>query len=383
LESAPGTGGPEGGLGRDEEDAMKNPTIPCLVLAMGVCAGLAGAQVAPPPPAEKPEQPEYRPAERPAARPAAQPAERPAPNQARRIDQLPTNIPYPKLAQVGADGRIIRLKELPDVLALRANPTVGPKSVDAIMPVIYGRRARFEMLVIDNLDLLWNLQDGAIETLNMNDLNELSRVAEMIKPLVGKTTLSEELLNRGILSRVQGGMNEHIVREYKQAISDEIQVQEGTDGMMEFMRFILRDSIQEAEIAYYGLLAELRVKAPALLAETGIEAPQLESLDENLSEDPDERDAQVAETDKALRAVGVDDAIKLLTAMREGRQNPNVSPTVVRIDVMHDRKSDQSDSSLGIKGLDGKPEMKTRAPDKGEPGADQPERPEQPDQPQD
>lgn len=334
---------------------MQSLKIPCLMLVVGLAGSVASGQVVPPPPAEEPKQPEYtpqptEPAE-PAARPAAQP--RPAVNAgaAKRLDTLPTNIPYPKLAQRGEDGKIMRLKDLPDVLALRANPTVGPKSVDAIMPVIFGRRARFEMLVIDNLDLLWNLKDGAIETLDMNDLNELSRVAEMIKPLVGKTTLSEELLNRGILTRVQGGMNEYIVREYKTAISEEIQAQEGVDGMMEFMRFILRDSIQEAEIAYYGLLAELRVKIPSQAEALGITGTELEAVGGDLADDGDERDAQIAEVDRALRTLGVDEAIRVLNAMREGRPNENVSPTVVRIDVMHDRKSDQSDGKLGFKAI--------------------------------
>lgn len=326
---------------------MKSLKFPCLMLVVGLAGSIASGQVVPPPPAEEPKQPEAvpQPAPVPVARPAAQPGANDGATTVRRGDTLPTNIPYPKLAQKGEDGKIVRLKDLPDVLALRANPTIGPKSVDAIMPVIYGRRARFEMLVIDNLDLLWNLKDGAIETLDMNDLNALSQVAEMIKPLVGKTTLSEELLNRGILTRVQGGMNEYIVREYKTAISEEIQAQEGIDGMMEFMRFILRDSIQEAEIAYYGLLAELKVKARPMLEELGIENTDLAALSGTL-EDGEERDAQIAEIDRALRKLGVDEAIRVLNAMRDARQNPNISPTVVRIDVMHDRKTDQTDSAL-------------------------------------
>lgn len=335
---------------------MRNQTVPFLALLIGLAGVPASAQVAPPPPAKEDKPAEYTPRstpQRPAARPA-EPQQRPQAEPSQRINSIPTNIPYPKLAQIGDDGRIIRLKELPDILALRANPTVGPKSVDAIMPVVYGRRARFEMLVIDNLDLLWELRDGAIDNVDMNNLSDLAELTEMIKPLVGRTTLSEELTNRGILSRMQGEMNEHIVREYKQAISEEIQAQQGVDGMMDFMRFILHDSIHEANNAYYAMMVELNVVAPALVEKLGLEGTELASLEqggggEDGEEDGNERDARVEATDKALRSLGVDRAIEVLNAMRDMRENPNVSPTVVRIDVLHDRKSDASDSSLGAR----------------------------------
>jgi hypothetical protein len=324
---------------------MTHPKITSLILALGLAVTAASAQVAPPPPAEEEKAPEAQPQQ--PTRPAAQPAERPQPGgTAQRLPTLPTNIPYPKLAQKGEDGKIVRLKDLPDVVALKANPTVGPKSVDAIMPVIYGRRARFEMLVIDNLDLVWNLRDGAIHSTDMNDLQSLAQLTETIKPLVGKTTLSEELTNRGILTRVQGGMNEHIVREYKQAIADEIQLAEGADGMMEFLRFILDDSIHEATLAYYGLLVELTVQAKELLEGAGLENEAVAALAGPVSEDPDGRDEQVERMDAALRTMKVDDAIKLLSHMRDSRPNPNVSPTVVRVDVLHPNKTDQTDSDL-------------------------------------
>ncbi len=344
---------------------MTNPMITSLLLALGLACTGVSAQVAPPPPAEEEKPPVVQPQPQQQPRPAARPAERPQPaGGAQRLPTLPTNIPYPKLAQKGEDGKIIRLKDLPDVVALKANPTVGPRSVDAIMPVIYGRRARFEMLVIENLDLLWSLRDGAIHSTDMNDLQSLAQLTETIKPLVGKTTLSEELTNRGILTRVQGGMNEHIVREYKQAIADEIQLAEGADGMMEFLRFILEDSIHEASLAYYGLMVELTVKAGAMLEAAGLENEAVAALTGPVSDDPDERDEQVERMDAALRTMKVDDAITLLNQLRDSRPNPNISPTIVRVDVMHPNKSDQTDSDLRaviqknppVPGEEGKPQ---------------------------
>lgn len=331
---------------------MLNVSLRQLFVVLGMAAGVAGAQIATPPPAEKPAEPAATPEAQPAARPAAQPAAKPKPKNSQQLQELPTNIPYPKLAQVGADGKIVRLKQLPDILALRANPTVGEKSVDEIMPVLYGRRARFEMLVIENLDLYWALTAGAIENLDMSNLPEMSKVAEMIKPLVGKTTLSEELQNRGILTRTQGGLNEYIVREYKQAISDEIQASEGQNGLSEFMRFILQDSIQEAELAYLGMMAEIKNQIPAMLEKTGISNPALAAQAGPLSTDVHEAEAQIHAVDQAFRTLSVDDGIRVLEALRNGRDNPNISPTITRINVLHDGKV-MYEGPMGFKAIKG------------------------------
>lgn len=318
---------------------MNTPRTLRMLAILGLAAGTTQAQVAPPPPAEKPEQPAYNPEpQRPAARPQPAQPQRPKPGQATRFSELPTDIPYPKLAQRGDDGRIMRLKELPDILALRANPTVGDKSVDAIMPVIWGRRARFEMLVIENLDLYWELSAGAIQNLDMSDLKEMSRVTEMIKPLVGKTTLSDELMNRNILTRTQGGLNDYIVQEYKRAVSEEIQAREGEDGLTDFMVFILDDSIHEARLAYQGLLVEGKSKASEILGRLGIENKAIADLSGMIDNDPEIVEEQVSEFDAAIRTLSLEDAIRFFTAVRESRENPNLSPTLTRIDVMHDRK---------------------------------------------
>lgn len=312
-----------------------------IFAVLGLAAGVSQAQVAPPPPAEQPEQPEYNPEPQ---RTVQRPAARPQPNRnngnvtANRFSELPTDIPYPKLAQLGEDNRIVRLKELPDILALRANPTVGDASVDAIMPVIFGRRARFEMLVIENLDLYWELSGGAIRNLDMSDLNEMSRVTEMVKPLVGRTTLSDELMNRSILTRTQGGLNDYIVQEYKRAVSEEIQAIEGQDGLTNFMIFILEDSLHEARLAYQGMLVEGKSKAREILGRIGVENKQIADLTGLISGDPEIVEQEVAEFDEAIRTLSIEEAIRFFTALRESRENPNISPTVTRINVMHDRK---------------------------------------------
>ncbi len=339
---------------------MKLNARQCCLIA-GLTVGLLGsstlAQVAPPPSETKKEEPAAQPSAgatqeqaTKSAQPAAQPAQRPArthtPGQNQTgVENLPTSTPYPKLLAKDENGKIIRLTELPDILALRSNPTIGQRSVTAIMPVLYGRRARFERLVIDNLDLYWMVTDGRLETMDLSDIQKMSQIAEMVKPLVGRTTLSQELRNRGILTRTQAGMNEYIVNEYKQGVTTEIQF-ESEDPLSEIMRFILQDSIHETSQAYRAMVAEISSQVGDLVKESGLSssaAMALAELQAPLAEDKDAQLKQLAQLDEAIRALSVDEGIELFTAMRKQRKNPDISPAIREINVMHDRKVDMSE----------------------------------------
>ena len=327
-----------------------NSLIAASGLALGLFSASTLAQVAPPPTKEAKEPAKAAPAPAPSAAPTAAPKPRQG-SSGTQVGKLPTNIPYPKLATKGSDGRIIRLKELPDILALRSNPTVGPKSVEKIMPVLYGRRARFEMMTINSLDLYWELTGGAIDQLSMSNLKGLTKIGEMVKPLVGKTTMSEELTNRGILSRVQGGMNKHIVQEYKKAVGDEIQVLEGDDSLDSFMKFVLHDSIHESKLAYQALLAEMIPQVDSVAAKAGVNSSAVGALrgaQSPITGEPLQIEAQINAFDRLFRQLSVNEGIAMLNAMREMRANPNVSPFIKDVDVMHDRKSIMENNDMGV-----------------------------------
>jgi len=329
-----------------------------ILVATGVTIALTAApslaQVAPPPTKPAKPQPVYtptKPAMTPHPQAGTRPAATPKPKSSEQmnarlrnrgdIEDLPINVPYPKLAKKGSDGRTLRLRQLPDILALRSNPNVGPKSVEKIMPIIYSRRYRYELMVIDNLDLYWQLTAGLIDNFDISDLTEMSHVAEMLKPLVGETTLSQELINRGILTRIQGGMNQYIVREYKKTITDEIQVLDGDKGLEEVMRFVLKDSIQEAEITYNAMLAEAMPQISKLIDEadaTSPEAQALRSAEKPLTDDSIQQFRDIEEFDKAFRTLPYEEAMNIFKAMREQRKFPSLSPTVQTIDVLHPGK---------------------------------------------
>ncbi len=319
----------------------------CLIagLALSVTASSTLAQVAPPPTQPTKEEPKYEPAQKPVApkqapKQAAQPNSRANQPASASGTSLPTDTPYPRLAVKGEDGKIKRLTELPDILALRSNPTVGPKSVEAIMPILFGRRARFERILIENLDLYWMVTDGRLDELDLNNMQALAQITEMIKPLVGLTSLSKELLNRGILTRTQGGMNQHIVSEYKQAVTAEIQF-ESEEPMGEIMRFILNDSIHETNQAYKAMIAEASENIGTIIKELGLTSPNavaLAGLQRPLNKDRDAQRAELAEFDAAFRLLSYEEGIQILTAMRNQRKNPDFSPMVRKINVLHSRK---------------------------------------------
>lgn len=343
-------------------NTKKNAVLIASGLAIGLFAAPSLAQVAPPPTKPAAEKPEYTPAPpvtapTPTPVPSAKPSE-PKPQtvvNAKKsrgdIEDLPINVPYPKLAQPGPDGRILRLRQSPDILALRSNPNVGPVSVEKIMPVIYSRRSRHETMVVENLDLYWALSSGLIDNLNMADINQMGRVADMLKPLVSDTSLSQELENRGILTRVQGGMNQYIVREYKKAITDEIQVLDGENGLQEVMRFVLDDSISESRLTYEALIAEAFGQIGDLVKKanaTSSQAQDLIAMQAPLIENPGEQFIQLQKFDEAFRMVPLEEAMTILQTMRDGRKFPVISPMIKPVDVLHDRKKVYEGSGFDV-----------------------------------
>jgi hypothetical protein len=320
-------------------------------LALSVISATANAQVAPPPTEPAQDQPTYTPPPKPEPKPVVKPAE-PKPQEgfsARKregAEDLPTHVPYPKLAQKGEDGRIIRLRQLPDIAALRSNPNVGPKTLEQIMPLIYLRRYKMEGSVIDNLDLYWELSSGLIQNMNMGDITEMGRVADMMRPLVPENTLSQDTLNRNLMTRVQGGMNKYIVNEYKKAITDEIQVLDGDNGLEEVMRFVLEDSLHEATLAYQGMLVELMEQVDVVCEKAGVsETEALVALKKKPSVDPQEQLAQIEAFDQVFRTLSYEDAINIFTVMRGEREFENISPTIAKIEVLHDRKKEAGENA--------------------------------------
>jgi len=331
-------------------------------LALSLTAIPSLAQVAPMPTKPAKQEPNYTPTpkEQPKkADPAkVQPQTKQGGTQTYGGDaQTLPDIPYLKLAVRGKDGRIQRLYQLPDIAALRSNPTVGPKTIDYMMPFVYERRNRFEVKIINNLDLYWGLTGTLIDGLDMSNMNDLGKVAEMLKPLVEKTTFTQEMINHGILTRVQGGLNRKIVNEYKKEITDEIQVLSENGGLSEVMRFVMNDSILESKITYHEMVAEAMGNISQLVEKAGLTSKEAQAL---VAYEQDIDLTDVVKSIKDIHAFDMEfrklpflDGIAILEAMREMRENPELSPAIHTINVLHASKSaPESDMFVKVKTQD-------------------------------
>jgi hypothetical protein len=298
-----------------------------------VAAGLAGpcvAQVAPPPPPAEPEAPAYEPPPRPERRPAQAATQRINPNNAtatrqRRQVSLPA-MTYVPMSQRDASGKMIPVTGVLDVVALTHNPTVGQTGAEAIVPVYAARLGRIEQRVINNMDLLRRIDTGDLAALDIKDISGLTRVTEMIKPLIEPVSLTQELETAGVLTEIQAEFNRKIMREYQIEANREFKL-EGADGMTAFVRQILSDSLREARVAQDGLIAESLPNAGKVLDGMGLGsdarvAPLLALSRTGLSEDAAERAAQLETARRALETLSVEEHAAYLSAARGLRADP-------------------------------------------------------------
>ncbi len=172
-----------------------------------------------------------------------------------QVDRAPVPRHDP-LAKIGEDGYIIRIERITDEVALERNPYIGESKNDGINAVRFERLARMERQVIENIDLLTQLNTGMIDEIRLADIDDLQKVAQMIQPLIADPSLSYELKERGLLTRIQSEATSGIVKQYQGAINAELKERYPDDNLDHFMRFIMNESIKEARLAYSGLLEE-------------------------------------------------------------------------------------------------------------------------------
>ena len=199
-------------------------------------ASSAWAQMVPPP-AETPAPEKAIPVTPPSPIPTVSPADpKPAPVTVRPVKEkaapvvLP-NIPHEPLAKKGADGKIVRLQEPVEYAALRANPMVTDKEREQIAEHLKQRKASFEILVADNLDLVEKIEAGIFESIPLQEdadkkknLPELIAVAKPLKPKAAPDPVYLDLRNKGVFTPEQSEFNRKISFEYYQAVIAEMKV---------------------------------------------------------------------------------------------------------------------------------------------------------------
>ncbi len=291
-----------------------------VAAVMGVLSPVAFAQVTTPPPAAPEPEPAYTPPPQPVARPT------PATNPSTRNQNNQAGTPVPEhdpLTKVGEDGRIIRLEEILDEVALQRNPLVARSKNDAINAARVDRRTRAEMMVIENLDLFLEIEGGALNDLALAEFEKFQSVVQKIPPLVIQGSLSSQLVESGVLTRIQGQSTNQIVRIYNSEISQELEKEFPESYLDHFMKFIINESLKDARYAYDGLLAETIEHADELArgdispnAKKGVVAAGAIAG----------REAAVDALRASLAELSFEEHQELLRAVRDRRENPDQPP---------------------------------------------------------
>lgn len=288
-------------------------------MALALCCGLAQAQFLTPPPGHPGtlDRPVYVPPQPPkelvrdiAERNAAKARQQAAEEEARRqAQQLPQNLPYTPIVTRDDAGKLIRLTEDPDLVALRTNPMLSDETREVALAIASERQARYDELVIRNLELLEDLDGGLLDSLNVFDRAALNHIRQRLKIFQGESRLSAELERREVITPLQAKFNTQIVQEYDLAVKDEeLGPKPATDVML---RYLMRQGLREGFLAYDALLRTVAANADLALAEAGVDGA--------LASDLAATGGDVSQIKKILSELTLDQRRALLEVARDIR----------------------------------------------------------------
>ncbi len=185
-----------------------------------------------------------------------------AEQEAAATQNLP-ELPYDSLVNLDAQGKIIPAPGNPHILALGVNPMMDDSTVERVQGVIAERRDKVERLVIQNIDLVQQVLDGAIDQATLEDRASIARLVEIVRPFQELGHLTEDLKTQGYLSTQQYGFNWKIVREYEQARTQELMATaaantdpNATNPNTLVTRHIMGEILREPMLTYDALLLE-------------------------------------------------------------------------------------------------------------------------------
>ncbi len=248
------------------------------MLGISLVCGAFG-QIAPPPGPAAPATPEWVPP------PRSNTEAPPVPKQ--------DNTPVPSWRD--NDGKLEVLSEPLYWASLKKNQLVTPKVAEGLKGFLRQRERQYERVVVDNIDLMRKVMEGAIDkTIEMPrdpaagraGADVLSKLLQIIKPLVGDS-IREAVKTKGLLSRMQSDHQNKIVRAYTDdrgrdleaatpvlpADASEEQKKARTAAMTkEKMRHQLYDFIDESTWVYAWLLNDVAMHWDDTLAKTDFDA---------------------------------------------------------------------------------------------------------------
>jgi hypothetical protein len=279
-------------------------------------AGLASAQIAPPPPAAPEATPKYVAPAPEAARPQAPEPIRPAsskaaPNLAEDVKKATQmGVKFDSVVQRDAEGNILPLSKPVELLAVEVNHLLkdAPVTRALMEPILRARQAKWETLVIDNFDLITKLQSGVIENLDITDKAKIGEVSALIKPFQEPGSLNGELRKARIVGPIPSGLNQMIVRDWTsqniETIRKQVRAKAGLDPAVDpakaaadagakssagnnpatrsemdaISQFMLRQAVAEPMYFYDKILADVATHVDATLGAAGTDAAMIQKI---------------------------------------------------------------------------------------------------------
>jgi hypothetical protein len=262
-------------------------------LVAPLLAGVVGlpltgaAQVAPPPPPAAPAPaklvpPPPRPPRRPMA-PVQKPAGKPRPKAPPAI-QVP-DLPYEPLARFDENGKLIRIEGSVDMAALKHNPTVGPATIERVRPFLTDWQQRVDVMVVDNLDIMQDVDNGLFENIDLADENQKVLMNEVFKMIISTSNPNNVMASSGALSKTQMDFQRKLVADYTTALDREVASEisakiPGDDKeakqkqLLEGSRFSLENMSRDEVRAYHRLLVTAAGLAEQVLPGLGLSAEE-------------------------------------------------------------------------------------------------------------
>lgn len=220
------------------------------------------AQIAPAPGPAAPVTPEWVP---------------PPPTDPRAPDPKPKDPEIPVQSWRDKDGKLMELTEPLYWAALRRNQMVTPKVAEPIKAFLRQRERQYERIVVDNIDLMRKVVEGAIEKAHDMPRNpdgrdgSLTKLLQILKPLVGDN-IREVIKQKGLLTRIQSEHQDKVKRAYTEErgrdvdaampalpadATPEAQKERTAKLTKEKMRLQLYDFIDESTWTYAWLLNDI------------------------------------------------------------------------------------------------------------------------------
>jgi hypothetical protein len=248
-----------------------------LVVLVGVAlvAPCFGQVVTPPGP---------RPEREPAFVPNPPAERRPAPRPSR--PRVP-DVDYEPITERDASGRIVPLEIPPEYAALSHNPLIDVRALAAMAPGLYERRLRVERLVAEHIDLLLDVEAGAVEQTRLADAESLRESAGRLMVFTDNpgvaASLTSELVEAGRLSPEVGLLTQKILQDHQQDVTRESMgmptTEDGATGMDQMMHRIMRLTISEFEHHFRRLLLDVADYFEQIRPELGLDAQVSEAVE--------------------------------------------------------------------------------------------------------